>query len=132
MKSGFAKSKTDLEFPGKKYGEWTLIVRLGGGGNGEVWEVQSDEGSVYAIKILKRLKSTGIKRFRAEIDVLSKNTDIVGIIPLIDKYIDCEDGSVTPWYVMPKGIDFETYRKDRKKIKQHFFCNFFPVPFLLG
>lgn len=112
------QNEKDQDIPGKKYGKWTLGIRLGGGGNGEVWEAKCGDGSVYAIKILKRIKNKGIQRFRAEIDVLSRNTDIIGIVPLIDRHIDAEDIGCTPWYVMPMGIDFDTYRKERKNAIQ--------------
>jgi len=93
---------------GQRYGDWVTVgeSRLGGGGNGEVWRVEADDGRTGAIKIL--LPQPGgegeyrLGRFKDEIGFLIEHPDFPGILPLLDSEISNapEDPS---WYVMPEA-----------------------------
>lgn len=84
-----------------KYGDWTLISFLGGGGNGEVWTCKNSKGEINAIKLLKNVKPKPYSRFTDETIVIEKNSDIKGIIPLIDKFLPEKLIGQTPYFVMP-------------------------------
>lgn len=87
---------------GARFGRWTLDKYLGGGGNGEVWTCSDNKRITGAIKILKKIKSTPYSRFTDEIKVLEANTDIEGMIPILDKHLP---GTLSeadaPFFVMP-------------------------------
>lgn len=86
---------------GQKFGNWTLISHLGGGGNGEVWVCKSKDGRHGAIKLLKTVKHKPYARFLDETNVIERNSDVVGIIPMIDKFLPENLESGVPFYVMP-------------------------------
>lgn len=91
---------------GQRFGRWTTVgsSRLGGGGNGEVWKVTTDDGHIGAIKLLtKRGGRDGryrLGRFRDEISFLLAHPDFPGILPLLDSNIS-DDLGESSWYVMP-------------------------------
>lgn len=86
---------------GTKFGDWTLTSFLGGGGNGEVWTCENSKGEINAIKLLKKIKSKPYSRFIDETIVIEKNSDIKGIIPLIEKHLPEKLTGQTPYFVMP-------------------------------
>ena len=86
---------------GQRFGDWTLNEYLGGGGNGEVWKCINNKGEEGAIKLLKSVKSKSYSRFLDETSVIENNSDIVGIIPIIDKYLPEKITNSVPFYVMP-------------------------------
>lgn len=89
---------------GKKFGKWKLIRFLGEGGNGFVWLAQDGERNHAAIKILAKLEGRSSKvydRFKLEVETVSKNQDINGILPIVDAYLPEEIKSTAPWYAMP-------------------------------
>ena len=86
---------------GQKVGTWTLKKYLGGGGNGEVWQCTNSKGEHGAIKLLKAVRPKSYARFRDEIIVIEKNSDVKGIIPILDKNLPEDLGTETPYYVMP-------------------------------
>lgn len=87
---------------GQKFNDWNLISYLGGGGNGEVWRCDNSKGQGGAIKLIKALKPKSYVRFKDEIKVIEDNSDIEGIIPIIDKNLpDKLDGTDIPYFVMP-------------------------------
>lgn len=65
-------------------GTWSLINRIGQGGNGEVW-LCSDGVNERAIKILKKVRSKSLQRFTDETLVLENNNDLSGIVPILEK-----------------------------------------------
>lgn len=85
----------------KIVGAWKLTKRLGRGGNGEVWRCENDKGEVRALKLLKEIKPKRYARFRAEVQVMEGNADIVGILPIVDKFLPDSHTDGTPYYVMP-------------------------------
>jgi len=92
---------------GQKFSDWTLTSYLGGGGNGEVWACQNSKGEKNAIKLLKKIKPKAYSRFTDETTVIEKNSEIKGIIPIIDKYLPEKLNGDTPFYVMPLGETIE-------------------------
>ena len=82
------------------FGQWKLRSNLGGGGNGEVWDCTNKEGNLRAIKLLKKPNIKAYHRFVDETNIIEKNSDIQGIIPILDKYLP-NDLQTTPFYVMP-------------------------------
>jgi|688.fasta_scaffold240839_1 serine/threonine protein kinase len=113
---------------GSQLGKWTLVTRLGKGGNGVVWECQDSHGNRAAIKVLKsdlleytrktgeqERRSKRKKRFIDEIQFL-RQCNVDGIIPLIDSYLP-ETPSTTnpPWLVMPIGESLPVYLSKKKR-----------------
>lgn len=90
----------------KKIGNWSLIKKFGKGGNSEVWEVLSAERGKFALKILKKTKPIAHQRFKDEIKVLDNNSDISGIMPVIDHNVSNIENS---YYVMPIARKIETF-----------------------
>ncbi len=86
---------------GQVFGDWTLISFLGGGGNGEVWKCKNSKKEEGAIKLLKSVKFTAYNRFLDETKVIGNNSDIIGIIPMIDKNLPKTFKDNVPFYVMP-------------------------------
>lgn len=86
---------------GTKFGDWTLTSFLGGGGNGEVWTCKNSKGEINAIKLLKKVKPKPYSRFIDETRVIEQNSDIVGIIPIIEKHLPENLRDHTPYFVMP-------------------------------
>ena len=100
--------------------KYTILDKIGEGGNGVVSKVQSKETN--QVNIAKTLKSkkpnkdNKIDRFRLEIKTLKKLKDhnIEGIIPILD-YSDPEQSENDLWYVMPKAESSWDYlNKDDK------------------
>ncbi|MDE0472846.1 MAG: hypothetical protein OXH57_13005 [Ekhidna sp.] len=46
----YLRNEKELIKKGQKFGEWTLLSFLGGGGNGEVWKCTNKKGEISAIK----------------------------------------------------------------------------------
>ncbi|HCT30051.1 MAG TPA: serine/threonine protein kinase [Bacteroidales bacterium] len=86
---------------GQKFKNWTLTRYLGGGGNGEVWSCQNSNGENYAIKLLKKIKPKAYRRFIDETTVIVNNSDIEGLIPIIDKHLPSQLNGEVPFYIMP-------------------------------
>jgi len=84
---------------GTTCGKWSFVKRLGKGGNGEVWLAKYDR-QTCAIKVLSKVAEKAYSRFRDEIQVLKGNSDVTGIIPLLEAELP-EFGKGTPWYAMP-------------------------------
>jgi len=102
---------------GQVFGQWKLIKQIGEGGNGEVWSAQknkNNENNIYAIKLLKKIKTKSYLRFRDEINILLQiKKDIAGIMPIIDYYLPQKRiKNVIPWYVMPLAIEIDDYLKN--------------------
>lgn len=85
--------------PGDTFGNWTLVSRLGRGGNGEVWKcARADQ--LAAMKVLipdRRFYRERLTRFQREIAFLIANPRRSGVMPLIDSELE----ERPPWYVMP-------------------------------
>lgn len=94
-----------------KFGKWTLVKKIGSGGNGEVWRVSANSLPDHAIKILKFGDEQSFQRFRSEIDALLQLKDVAGIIPLVDSDFPDKGMGSKPWFVMPIATEFSSYMK---------------------
>jgi serine/threonine protein kinase len=94
--------------PKQVFGQWELKSFLGGGGNGEVWKCINEQGELRAIKLLKRANAKAYYRFIDETTIIEKNSDIEGIMPMVDKYLP-QNLESTPFYVMPIAESSEGY-----------------------
>ena len=83
-------------------GTWSLINRIGQGGNGEVW-LCSDGVNERAIKILKKVRSKSLQRFTDETLVLENNNDLSGIVPILEKDLSTQNN--VPYFIMPVAND---------------------------
>jgi serine/threonine protein kinase len=88
---------------GTMYGHWRLCGKISGGGNGEVYRCQSPDGTLAAIKILKRgrdRRGDRMPRFRNEIRFLTERKNYPGVLPMLDHALPAETDQPS-WYVMP-------------------------------
>ena len=97
---------------GQIFADWTLISYLGGGGNGEVWACQNSKGEKYAIKLLKKIRPVPYSRFKDETNVIERNSDIIGLMPLIEKHLPEKLNGDTPFYIMPIAERSEVKLRD--------------------
>jgi serine/threonine protein kinase len=86
--------------PGDQIDGWTLLGRLGSGGNGDVWKVVNASGEPFAMKILRARGANRLARFRDEVAFLGLYQD-PGVLPLIESRLDDQTPS---WYVMPIAV----------------------------
>lgn len=85
---------------------WTLIRRLGSGGNGEVWQCRDLDGTEYAIKFLKFAYKEPYSRFCDEVAFMESFGIIPGVLPIIAKNAPAGVSQYTKtkspyYYVMP-------------------------------
>lgn len=85
---------------------WTLIRRLGAGGNGEVWQCRDLDGTEYAIKFLKYAYKEPYSRFYDEVAFMESFGNIDGVLPIISKNAPAGVSQYTKtkspyYYVMP-------------------------------
>lgn len=90
--------------------KYEMIKELGEGGNAKVFLVKDKKTSNdYALKTLYNKSEEKKSRFIDEIHIIYQNSDIKGIIPIID-YSEKEY-----WYTMPIAISVIDYIKSEKK-----------------
>jgi len=102
---------------GDTLGAWKLQMQLDAGGNGDVWRVSRPGYSDAAMKILRRVDTVSYHRFRAEVEVLANNSDIKGIIPVIDHYLPEQTDRSPPWYVMPLATPQEHFLRGKSAME---------------
>lgn len=112
-RNGKMKSKGRSYHPSQVIGKWTLQKYLGGGGNGEVWQCADDKKQIAAIKLLKRIHPKTYDRFRDETSVIQRNSDVEGIVTIIDAALPESLGGDVPYYVMPIGSPAEAVLKGK-------------------
>jgi serine/threonine-protein kinase len=86
-----------------------------GRGNGEVWQATHDNSpsEEYAVKLLKKIDFVSYTRFRDEVKVLKENSDIKGLLQIIDYNLPQNVTGVTPWYVMPLATPLNVYMVEK-------------------
>jgi Protein tyrosine and serine/threonine kinase len=85
------------------YGDWRVLSRIDGGGNGDVYRCQHLDGTEAAIKVLKRgrdWRGDRMRRFRNEINFLEERRNYPGVLPMLDHALP-DDPAEPAWYVMP-------------------------------
>lgn len=106
-----------LKIKGQKFGDWQPRKSLGEGGNCVVWLASNSSGEEAAIKLLTKLDDkSALKmyaRFKAEVEVVQANSDIEGLLPIIDCYLPDKISGEIPWYVMPIAQSLDKYINDR-------------------
>jgi|GEM_PF-726704 len=104
---------------GERFGSWQLGDFISPGGNGEVWKAKDvdDSSHIVAIKLLKKTNNEGYIRFRDEVKVLAENSDIKGLLPIIDSHLPENVKGVTPWYTMPLATPLTKYLKGKSPEK---------------
>lgn len=95
--------------PIQRLGAWTLNKRIAEGGNGEVWLAKKSDGSIGAIKILKKLSPKAYQRFRDEIQVVTQNQGLSGVLPILEYNLPGKQSGQKPWYVMPEAVTLEKH-----------------------
>lgn len=98
---------------GQMFDKWVLKSFVNTGGNGEVWVAENNKKQRVAIKILKKIKKTAYARFIDEINIVKKNSDIVGILPIIDCFFPDKLSNSIPWYTMPLATPLHRHLKDK-------------------
>ena len=97
---------------GLQFGPWTLIEKIGWGGNGEVWKAnEPTSGATVAVKILTKVKAISYERFKDETKILTDIGNQPGIVPILGYNLPEDPSAERPWYVMPLGIPAHTALK---------------------
>lgn len=94
---------------GDKFGNWTLCEYINSGGNGEVWKAKGTDNKVTALKLLKNIKKKAYSRFCDEIKSVNANSDIRGVLPIVESYLPKSISTEKPWYVMPLATPFNKH-----------------------
>lgn len=97
----------------QKFGQWILKKHLDAGGNGCVWKAVNATGEEVAIKLLTNIGRKPYARFQDEVRVIRQNSDIDGILPILDYYLPDSPEEETPWYVMPIAQPISAYLEDK-------------------
>ncbi len=112
---------------GSQLGCWTLQGHgpLGEGGNAVVWRCMNNEKQFAAMKILKSYllvdggdvqtqerNKNRRARFAAEMHALRENSDISGVVDLLDSHLtDNPTNENRLWFVMPLAVSMSEYLK---------------------
>src|SRR4051794_13624704 len=83
-------------------GRWSLVRKLGGGGNADVWAVRRDKESLVAMKLLTRRGREAYERFKSEVQLLHDMKPRVGLLPILEYMLPNEpDANNRAWFTMP-------------------------------
>lgn len=88
----------------RRIGPWSLIEKLGSGGNADVWRATDANGREVALKVLHTARAgrEPYRRFVREIQTLQNLPDLRGILPLIDAHLPEHPSEADrPWLAMP-------------------------------
>lgn len=88
-------------------GGWTLVKKVGGGGNGTVWRASKAASPDCAIKILHKVDSTSFARFKAEVQALAMAKDIPGVVPMLENHLPDNSAGGHRWFGMPLAKPFD-------------------------
>ena len=84
-------------------GNWRILGKIDGGGNGDVYHCQGPGDIPAAIKILRRgndRRGDRMPRFRNEIRFLTERKNYPGVLPMLDHALP-DNPDQPSWYVMP-------------------------------
>lgn len=88
---------------GTQYGRWRILGRIKQGVNSDVYRCEGPDGTIAAIKILKRehdRRNDRMPRFSNEIRFLTEHRNYPGVLPMLDHALP-DDPDQPSWYVMP-------------------------------
>ncbi|MFL5867143.1 MAG: protein kinase domain-containing protein [Thermoleophilaceae bacterium] len=87
--------------PGAQIDDWTLMSRLGRGGNGEVWRAVHPEHGENALKVLARKSHDRWQRFCDEVSIMQRLADRPGILPLVAAELPPAQSRAVAWLATP-------------------------------
>jgi serine/threonine protein kinase len=93
-----------MSTPGTSVGPWTLLEKLGSGGNAVVWRATRPGTNEAALKVINSTKAQRepYRRFVQEIEFLRSLGDFPGVLPLLDAYLpERPERGDRPWLAMP-------------------------------
>jgi serine/threonine protein kinase len=93
---------------GTTLGRWTLVERIGRGGNSQVWSAQNSAGEIAALKVLMKNKSVAYQRFCDEA-LIMKNCGVAGVVPILEEFLPEWPTDQCAWYAMPVGVSLIDY-----------------------
>lgn len=89
-------------------GTFVTVCYLGGGGGGQVWLCKSATGGQAAVKFLNKSGAAALTRFKDEIATLEANSDVPGILPILEKHLPSAPTEGDPaWFAMPVAVTLE-------------------------
>lgn len=97
-------------------GRWTLIERIGRGGNAQVWRSQDPAGKMAALKVLIKNKQIARQRFCDEVRIM-QTCGVSGVVPVLDSSLPEWPAEDYAWYAMPVGVPLAKFL-DRKNIAE--------------
>ncbi len=94
--------------------KYSVVKKIGRGGNGIVYQVTDENGNFFAKKVLENIRSKkAYQRFKDEVEVLYGLKERKGVIEIIDAYLPNQFSKHDkPYYVMPLGISLKDYIKN--------------------
>lgn len=95
--------------------KYTIVNKIGRGGNGTVYKVTDSKGNFFAKKILDNVNSKkAYQRFKDEVEVLYSLRDRRGVIEIIESHLPVQFSKYDKaYYIMPIGISFKEYIQDQ-------------------
>jgi Protein kinase domain len=90
----------------RNIGSWTIIEKLGDGGNAVVYLATNAEHPEVALKVMKTTKTERepYRRFVQEIDTLERLGDFPGVLQLIARHLPERPSATDPaWLAMPRA-----------------------------
>lgn len=96
-----------METEARTIGPWTIIGKLGDGGNAVVYCAASAEHPDVALKVLKttKIEREPYRRFVQEIRTLERLGDFPGVLRLIDHHLPERPSAADPaWLAIPRAI----------------------------
>lgn len=109
-------SKQDLK-KGTILGKWTLVEKIGFGGNSQVWKSSDSLGNTVAIKILTKFKKLALQRFKDEIKIM-QGCGIEGVIQILDSNLPDSFENDYAWYAMPVGKPLLEYLQNKSSYEK--------------
>ncbi|MBU4524054.1 MAG: protein kinase [Desulfomicrobium sp.] len=112
-----SKKQSGKYSAGDSFDGWVLEKSLGVGGNGDVWRASKLDQQPVALKMLRNINLETYERFKNEIASLEELGCVMGVIPLLEKFIPNDMAAGTPWFTMPIATTFAEYISGKKSEK---------------
>jgi hypothetical protein len=85
---------------GQNVAGYSLVKRLGAGGNSEVWRARGKGGAEVALKLLRARRGEPYRRFAREVREWQRLSDVAGVVPVLDAHLPRSPGEQA-WLAMP-------------------------------